>query len=110
MTRQQPERIKSFFRAYIASVKVSNEDPETSKRALARFLASKDAAVIEEAYQTFRGIFPKVPYVTEDNLRAVLSVADHPKAAIADPKEFFDNRFLKELEESGFIQELYGKP
>jgi len=67
MTRQQPERIKSFFRAYIASVKVSNEDPETSKRALARFLATKDAAVIEEAYQTFRGIFPKVPYVTEDN-------------------------------------------
>jgi NitT/TauT family transport system substrate-binding protein len=110
MTRQQPERIKSFLRAYIASVKVSNEDPETSKRALARFLATKDAAVIEEAYQTFRGIFPKVPYVTEDNIRAVLSVADHPKAATADPKEFFDNRFLKELEESGFIQELYGRP
>jgi ABC-type nitrate/sulfonate/bicarbonate transport system substrate-binding protein len=40
MTRQQPERIKSFLRAYIASVKVSNEDPETSKRALARFLAT----------------------------------------------------------------------
>jgi hypothetical protein len=33
---------------------------------------------------------------------------DHPKAA-ADPKEFFDNRFLKELEESGFVQELSGK-
>ena len=35
MTRQQPERIKSFLRAYMASVKVSNEDPETSKRAWA---------------------------------------------------------------------------
>jgi ABC-type nitrate/sulfonate/bicarbonate transport system substrate-binding protein len=110
MTRQQSERIKSFRRAYIASVKVSNEDPETSKRALARFLATNDAAVIDEAYQTFRGIFPKVPYVTEDNIRAVLSVADHPKAATADPKDFFDNRFLKELEDSGFIQELYGRP
>jgi hypothetical protein len=41
--------------------------------------------VIDEAYQTFRGIFPKVPYITEDNIRAVLSVADHPKAASADP-------------------------
>jgi hypothetical protein len=39
----------------------------------------------------------------------VLSVTDHPKAATADPKEFFDNRFLKELEDSGFVQELYGK-
>ena len=95
MTRQQPERIKSFLRAYIASVKVSNEDPEISKRALARFLATNDAAVIDEAYQTFRGIFPKVPYVTENNIRAVLSVADHPKAATADPKDFFDNQFIK---------------
>jgi NitT/TauT family transport system substrate-binding protein len=109
MTRQQPERIKSFLRAYIASVKVSNEDPETSKRALGRFLATNDAAVIDEAYQTFRGIFPKVPYIMEDNIRAVLNVADHPKAATADPKEFFDNRFLKELEDSGFVQELYGR-
>jgi hypothetical protein len=88
---------------------VSNEDSETSKRALARFLATSDAAVIEEAYQTFRGIFPKVPYITEDNIRAVLSVADHPKAASADPKEFFDNHFVKELEDSGFIQELYDR-
>src|SRR5262245_10316056 len=109
MIRQQPDRIKSFLRGYIASVKVSNEDPETSKRALAHFLATNDTAVIDEAYQTFRGIFPKVPYITEDNIRAVLNVADHPKAAAADPKEFFDNRFVKELEESGFVQELYGR-
>ena len=44
--------------------------------------------------------------------RKILDLAigtDHPKAATADPKEFFDNRFLKELEDSGFVQELYGK-
>ena len=109
LIRQQPERIKSFLRAYIASVKVSNEEPETAKRALARFLATNDAAIVEEAYQSFRGIFPKVPYLTEDNIKAVLSVADHPKAATADPKDFFDNHFLKELEDTGFIKELYGQ-
>jgi ABC-type nitrate/sulfonate/bicarbonate transport system substrate-binding protein len=109
LTRQQPERIKSFLRAYLAAVKISNEDGEISKRALGRFLATTDAGVIDEAYQTFKGIFPRVPYFTDDNIRAVLSVADHPKAARADPKEFFDNKFIKELEESGFIKELYGQ-
>jgi len=34
-------------------------------------------------------------------------VTDHPKAATADPKEFYDNRFLKELESTGFVKELY---
>ena len=108
LTRQQPERIKAFLRGFLAAVKVSNEDAETSKRALARFLATNDGPVIEEAYQTFKGIFPRLPYFTEDNIRAVLSVADHPKAAGAEPKDFFDNRFIKELEDSGFLKDLYG--
>jgi hypothetical protein len=51
----------------------------------------------------------RIPDFTDDNIRAVLSVADHPKAASADPNVFYDNRFLKELEDSGFIKELYGR-
>ncbi|MDP2603564.1 MAG: ABC transporter substrate-binding protein [Deltaproteobacteria bacterium] len=109
LTRQQPERIKAFLRGFLAALKAANDDAGLSKRALARFLATNDAAIIDEAYQSFLGVFPRLPYITEDNIRAVLSVADHPKAAAADPKEFFDNRFVKELEDSGFIKELYGQ-
>jgi len=39
----------------------------------------------------------------------VLSVAEHPKAASAEAKDFFDNRFIKEIEDTGFIKELYGQ-
>jgi hypothetical protein len=60
--------------------------------------------------QTFCGIFPCVPYVTEDYIKAVIAVSDNPKAATVDPKEFFDNRFIKELEETGYVKELYGQP
>jgi hypothetical protein len=27
----------------------------------------------------------------------------------ANPKDFLDSRFLKEIEDSGFVQELYGR-
>jgi ABC-type nitrate/sulfonate/bicarbonate transport system substrate-binding protein len=109
LLRQQPERIKAFLRAYIAAIKVVNEDADVSKRALAKYLATTDGPIIEEAYQAYRGIYPKVPYMTEEQIVSILAVADHPKAAGADPKEFFDNRFIKELEESGFVGELYGQ-
>ena len=46
--------------------------------------------------------------MTEEQILSILAVADHPKAARADPKDFFDNSFIKELEETGFIKELYG--
>jgi NitT/TauT family transport system substrate-binding protein len=106
--RQQPERVKAYLRAYIAAIKIANEDGETSKRALARYLVTNDAAILDEAYQTFRGIFPKVPYVTDQYIKSVLAVSDNPKAAGANPKDFFDTRFLKEIEDSGFVRELYG--
>ncbi len=109
LAQKNPELIKSFLKAYIAAIKATHDDPELAKRAVARFLATKDAAIIEEAYQSYRPLFPRVPYLTEDQIRSVLSVSDHPKAARADPKEFFDNHFLKELEDSGFVQEIYGK-
>ena len=108
-TRQQPEAVKAYLRAYIAAIKVANEDAEMSKRALARYLVTSDAAIVDEAYQTFRGIFPRVPYVTEEYIKSVIAVSDNPKAAGANPKDFFDNRFLKEIEDSGFVQELYGR-
>jgi hypothetical protein len=34
-------------------------------------------------------------------------VTDHPKAASANPKDFYDNGFLQELESSGFVKESY---
>lgn len=108
LTRQRPELVKSFLKAYVAAIKVVREQPKVAKRALARFLATNDSAVVDEAYQSYRTLFPKVPYMTEEGIRTVLSVTDHPKAAKADPKEFFDNRFLKDMEDSGFIRELYG--
>jgi hypothetical protein len=43
----------------------------------------------------------------EEAVRTVLSLSDHPKAAQANPKDFFDNHLLKELEDSGFVKELY---
>jgi NitT/TauT family transport system substrate-binding protein len=107
--RQQPERIKAYLRAYIAAIKIANEDGETSKRALARYLATNDSGILDEAYQTFRGIFPRVPYVTDDYIKSVLAVSDNPKAVGANPRDFFDTRFLKEIEDSGFVQELYGR-
>jgi NitT/TauT family transport system substrate-binding protein len=110
LARQNPDRVRAFLKAYVASIKVTNENPEISKRALARYLATNDGPILDEAYQSFRGVFPKVPYFTEEQIRSVLAVTDHPKAAMADPKDFFDNSFLKELEDTGFVRELYGQP
>ena len=109
LVKQNPELIRSFLKCYVAGIKVAVEQPETARRVLARYLVTKDAEIIDEAYKGFAALFPRVPYVTEEAIRAAIGFTDHPKAATSDPKDFFDNRFLKELESSGFVKELYPK-
>lgn len=109
LMRQNPDLVKAFLKAYVAALKTIEEEPEVAKRALARFLAISDTEIIQEVYQAYKPLYSKVPYITEDVIRSVLSVLDHPRAAKADPKDFFDNSFVKELEESGFIQQLYSR-
>jgi hypothetical protein len=50
-----------------------------------------------------------VPYPTEKGIQTFLDQlkAKNPKAAQAKPTDFIDNSFLKELEESGYIDRLY---
>ena len=107
LVRQNPELIKGFLKAYLAAIKIIHEEPEVAKRALSRYLGTKDTEMIEDSYSSLAPLFLKVPYMPEEAIRTVLSLSDNPKAAQANPKDFFDNRPLKELEDSGFVKELY---
>ena len=105
--RQNPEAIKGFLRAYLASVKIIHQQPEVAKKALRDFLGSKDPEMIDDSYESLKDLFLKVPYMPDEAIRTVLSLSDNPKAATAEPKDFYDNSLLKELEDSGFGKELY---
>jgi NitT/TauT family transport system substrate-binding protein len=107
LIRQNPEALKGFLKAYMASIKIIHEQPEVAKKALTEFLGSKDPEMIDDSYESLKDLFLKVPYMPEEAIRTVLSLSDNPKAASADPKGFYDNSLLKELEDSGFVKELY---
>ena len=105
--QQSPDIIRGFLKAFLTGLRVSIDQPVVSKRAIGKYLASKDQEIIDEAYKSFAPLFPKIPYVTDEAIRAALAVTDHPKAAAANPNDFYDNRFLRELESTGFVKEIY---
>jgi NitT/TauT family transport system substrate-binding protein len=107
LIRQNPEMLKGFLKAYLASIKIIHEQPEIAKKALADFLGSKDPEMIDDSYDSLKDLFLKVPYMPEEAIRTVLSLSDNPKAATANPKDFYDSSLLKELDDSGFVKELY---
>jgi hypothetical protein len=56
-------------------------------------------------------MMPVMPYANAAGVRAVLQflVAGQPKAATAQPEEFYDNSFLKRIEDSGFTKQLVSR-
>jgi len=51
----------------------------------------------------------KVPLTTADAVRSVLEelAERNPKAKDLDPNKFFDDRFVRQLQASDFIDSLY---
>ena len=53
--------------------------------------------------------FPQTQYPNPEGIKNILEplAQTDPKAKAAKPEDFVDMRFIKDLDESGFIDELY---
>ncbi|HWO40622.1 MAG TPA: ABC transporter substrate-binding protein [Candidatus Eisenbacteria bacterium] len=110
-TIQKKESIvKRFVRALVEGIHFYKTQKEASIQSIAKFTKLTDRAALEEAYNTYAiKYMERAPYPAIKGVEAILEdlARTNPKAKTADPKKFIEPRFLKELEDSGFIAQLY---
>jgi len=108
--KKKPDTVRRFLRAFLEGIHYNLTNPKGAQKVLHKYLAIKDEKSIEEAYREIVvKLTRRVPYPTEPGIQLYLDQlkAKNPKAAQARPADFIDTSFLKELESSGFIGELY---
>jgi NitT/TauT family transport system substrate-binding protein len=115
-TRQTIQRkesmVRRFVRGLIEGIHFYKTQKEASIQSIAKFTKLKDRAALEEAYNTYAiKYMARVPYPSVKGVETILEdlAKTNPKARGADPKRFLEPRFLKELEDSGFVTQLYKK-
>jgi ABC-type nitrate/sulfonate/bicarbonate transport system substrate-binding protein len=96
--------VASFLKAYVESIKVAREKPELAIAAVAKRMRLAPDAV-RAAYAPHGRVWEEIPYVRTDSVQAILDLYPGEK----NPERFIDNSPLRELEESGFVRELYRK-
>jgi ABC-type nitrate/sulfonate/bicarbonate transport system substrate-binding protein len=103
--------VRRFLKAYSEAVYKLTADPEGSKRAIKKFVRAEDARTLDAVYQYAVDYVDKIPYNTREGIQEVLNLtaARNPKAKDAKPEAFYDDRFVKELDTSGFYKQLWGK-
>ena len=101
-------RILNFLRAYLEAIKIFKTEPEYTLKALAQFSRVNDMELLKEAYDYNRNKIPDVPYPSLKAMQAVVDplVEADPKLGKIDAKRYISDRFLKKLEEEGFVKKL----
>ncbi len=104
-------KILNFLRAYLEAIKIFKSEPEYTLKALAQFTRSNDPELLREAYEYNKARIPDVPYPSLTAMQAVVDplVAGDPKLAKVEAKTFITDRYLKKLEEDGFMQKMLAR-
>jgi ABC-type nitrate/sulfonate/bicarbonate transport system substrate-binding protein len=105
---QNPEITRKFIKAYVEGMHRYRTDREFTVGVQAEYSGIADRSVAEETYDLTQPGMPSVPYPVVSSLQTLLDFMANelPEAKGADARRFVDDRFIRELEESGFIGAL----
>jgi ABC-type nitrate/sulfonate/bicarbonate transport system substrate-binding protein len=104
-----PDLTRRFLKAYAEGVHRLFTDRELSARAIKKYGRASDAKTIDAVYQYAVDYVDKIPYNTREGVQEVLNqiAPRNPKAKTAKPEDFYDDRFIKELDNEGFYKQLW---
>ncbi|MBI4524877.1 MAG: ABC transporter substrate-binding protein [Deltaproteobacteria bacterium] len=101
--------VVAFLQASIEGIHRFKTDKAFAKRVLAKYLVIKDGSILEETHELFSRLFERAPYIKPEGLSSLIQILGEkdPKLEAVKVDSIIDNRFVRELEASGFIKNLY---
>ena len=108
---KQDAKVMNFLRGYLEAIKILKTERDYSVKALGQFTRVSNVKALQEGYDYFVNQLPNVPYPSAEAMQAVVAqIAEtNPKARGIDAKGYVNDRYLKRLEEEGFLKKLWGK-
>jgi NitT/TauT family transport system substrate-binding protein len=107
--REHPDAIERLLRATAEAIAMQYQQPERALASLGKGTETDERELLEETlrFQDSRTDRTMVP--TAEGMRAAVDelARSNPKAATANPSDFFDLTIIQRLNDSGFIRSLY---
>jgi len=106
--REHPDIVRRYVKSQVEAVHRIYTDKETSLKALSKYFGrGVERDVLEKTWENLlsESVLPKKQYPSLEGLKTIL--ASDPKAKAANPEDYADSSFIKELDQSGYIDSLY---
>ena len=108
--RKEPDLVRRYMAAQVEAIARMKRDRPFTISVMSKFLRTTDSEQLSAAYEIYANKhLARGPLPTIEAMAAVLEelASRNPKAKGQDPRRFFDDRFVRELQASGFIDGLY---
>lgn len=95
--QKNPNTLKIFLMGYLDGVKRAIDDPAFAKKIESQYTKLTDSKLLDESYQQGVKVWNKDMTVDPEAIKLVLEQSSVPKAANLDPKRFYDNSLIREV-------------
>lgn len=111
--RENPDMVRKYVKSQVEAVHRIKTDRETGMRVLVKYLGPQDKEILEKTYDdaSSDNKLPPKQYPSLEGFKTILEplAETDPKARAAKPEDFVDMNFIRELDQSGYIDSLYKK-
>jgi hypothetical protein len=101
--------IRPFIAACVEGVRRFKNDKTFAKKLIAKYLRIGDEKVLEDTHQLFSELLERTPYLKREGVLSLVQILAErePKLDPVKIDSFIEDRFVRELETSGFIKSVY---
>ena len=103
--------VGQYMRAMAETARIMHTDREFVYKVLGKYLRITDRSVLDSAYNAEIKVLEPRLVIKNEALQAILDevAQTDPRAKKVKPQELIDNRYLDEMEKSGFFDQLWAK-
>jgi ABC-type nitrate/sulfonate/bicarbonate transport system substrate-binding protein len=108
--RDQPAVMRALTRSLVEAIARYKLNRPEGVEAVAHFLGESDPRRAEQLWGAWAYLFPEKPYPEARGLQFVVDelAQSDERARTLDPEQIVDPSWVRELDQSGYIDSLYG--
>src|SRR5204863_997771 len=108
--QERPQLAQRVVAAFAESAQFVEKNPDKAKSSVSKALKLKDQDALQSSYDAYaKAIINRKMLVPGDQVAEAVELAKTETSVRKKPSEIYDNRFAEDLEESGFLKELWGR-
>jgi NitT/TauT family transport system substrate-binding protein len=110
LIKEDPDLVRRYMMAQTEAIARAKRDKNLALKIMGKYLRTANPNALAESYDIdVQKYMLRVPLTTVEAMKSVLDdlAGRIPKAKDAEPKRFFDDSFVRQMQSSGFIDALY---